>query len=95
MQLPKQLAWEQASNQWPAILNPVIANPILGGQQASNIKLIANTPFTVYHSLGQTPVGVIVVYQSAAGSVFYPIPFGNPTITIEANANMTVSVWIY
>lgn len=94
-QLPRGLPWGQANAQWPATLNPVIANPLVNGQQINLIVLTANTPRDVSHSLGQLPKGWIVVNQDAAASVFKSQPFNAKTITLEANANVTVSIWIY
>lgn len=95
MNLPKQLPWIQASNQWPAILNPVIANPLINGQQVDQVVLKSGVQNTIYHSLDQLPQGWFVVDANASANVFRTKPFNNKTLTLEANADVIVSVWIY
>ena len=93
--LPKQLPWSQATNQWPAILNPIIANPLVNGRQIDKIVLKANTPLIVDHSLGQLPQGFIQVDQNAGVLAYRTQPFNVKTITLEATANVTISIWVF
>lgn len=94
MQLPRNLPWPQADTQWASILNPVIANPLLSGQQINGIVLTTNIPNTVYHSLGQFPQGWFVV-DINSGIVPFRTQWTHNTITLEAAANCKISIWIY
>lgn len=94
-QLPKNLKWEQASNQWPATLNPVIASPLINGQQIDSIQLLSGGPNNIYHSLGQLPQGWFVVDKTSHADVIRTQPFNQNTITLEADADCKISIWIY
>lgn len=80
---------------WATQLNPVLANTILQGLQINNIVLVANTPLVVNHMLSRNMLGWIIVDQNAAASIYRTKPFNNQTITLEANANVTVNIWCY
>jgi hypothetical protein len=94
-QLSSKLPWEQANPKWASQLNPILANPILNGQQIDGIILVSGTPLVVYHSLGQIPQGWFLVDNIAACEVYRTQAFNSKTITLEASANTTVSIWIY
>lgn len=93
--LARNLPWQQASTQWPSTLDPIIANPLLGGQQIDSIILLSGVQNMINHSLGQAPQGWFPVDKNAAANVFRTQPFNSKTITLEADANVTISIWIY
>lgn len=93
--LSTKLPWEQANAKWAAQLNPLLGLPIVNGQQISGIVLAATTPLAIYHSLGQAPQGWIVVDNSANAVLWRTQPLNAKTITLEASAATTISIWIY
>lgn len=99
MQLPlvntQDQALSQLSTKWKAILDPVLANTLVQGQQIDGITLTSGQPQAVYHSLGQIPQGWIVVDTNASANIWRSQPFNAKTITLEASNNTTISIWIY
>lgn len=69
--------------------------PLLVGQVVEDIEITSGTPETVYHKLDRTPEGWIVVRQSASASVFESGTYDSTEITLDASANVTISVWVY
>lgn len=95
MQLSVSLPFNLMITRWASILNPIIAIPFLSGLQIDNIILVANTPLVINHKLGRTPQGWFPVDNIAATPVFRTQSFNSSTITLEATANTTISIWIY
>lgn len=93
--LSTKLDWSLANPKWAATLNPLLALPLVNGQQLDGIILVANTPQNVNHSLGQQPQGWFVVDSTGFANLKRTQPFNASTITLEASANTTVSIWIY
>lgn len=94
MQLPLKLAWELAQTRWASIINPLLSLLITQGQQIDTIKLTANVPATVYHSLGQTPSGWFIV-DNLDNSAVWRNSWSATTIVLEASATTTISLWVY
>lgn len=95
MQLSTRLPFSQMITRWASILNPVLANPMLSGNQIDNIVLVANTPLQINHKLSRLPQGWFVVDNIANTAVWRTQSFNPNTITLEASANTTISLWIY
>jgi hypothetical protein len=93
--LSTKLAWELANPKWASSLNPLLALPLVNGQQLDGIILVANKPQNINHSLGQLPKGWYIVDINAAATVYRTQPFNDKTITLESSANATISIWIY
>ncbi len=93
--LSQKLPWELAQTKWSATLNPIIALPILNGNQLSNIRLIANTPKAINHLLQRPPQGWFLTDNSANSVVWRTIAFNQLTITLESSADTLISFWIY
>jgi hypothetical protein len=82
---------------WKSLIDPILANPILAGQQLDNIPLVSGVN-TVNHGLGRKLQGYFIVLNSAAAT-FYDNQSTNssPTLTLilVASAATTVSLWVY
>ena len=80
---------------WKALLDPVLANTILQGNQISGVVLVANTPFVVNHLLSRQMIGWFITDQNANAQVWRTQPLNSKTLTLEASANVTVNIWCY
>lgn len=95
--LSPKLDWSLANPKWAATLNPVLANPLLRGQQIDGIVLFSGTPYTFSHQLGQLPQGWFVVDSNAAANIYRPsgYPWSQSIITLKSDADVTISIWVY
>lgn len=94
-ELSKHLPWTQANPLWAAQLNPLLANVLVQGSQLTDIVLTANTPLQLNHLLGKNQTGWIITDQNAFAEIKRTQPFNSSTLTIEANADCIVSIWVY
>lgn len=95
--LPQQLSWEDADNKWAAIINPILAKPIVNGQLLTNISLINGTTI-VNHKLGRILQGYIVVMSSAPATIYdNQISNQMPQLTLSLTSNnaANVSLWVF
>ncbi len=95
MALPLGLPPHQMESTWKAQIDPVLNCPIIDGIPLLNIVLVANTPKTLNHSLSRPQRGYFITYQNANANIWVTQPFNSQTITIEASANVTISLWNY
>jgi hypothetical protein len=93
--LSTKLPWELAQTKWASILNPIIRQPILAGNQINSIDLIANVPKTVNHLLQRLPQGWFLIDKDADANIWRSLPFTNTTITLESSADTFISLYIY
>jgi hypothetical protein len=93
--LSPRLPWDLASTKWAGTLNPVLALPILNGQQITGISLSAATPKEIPHSLGQIVQGWILVDNNESAIIHRTQPLNAKTITLQASINSIISIWIY
>lgn len=93
--LSSKLPWDLANPKWAASINPVLANPVVGGNllQGVTLKTGANT---VNHGLGVKLQGYIIVLNSA-NVTFYDSQATNqrPDLTLILNASGATTVSIY
>lgn len=94
-QLSTKLPWELAQTKWAGTLNPVLAIPMLAGNQISNISLTASTPLVINHLLQRMPQGWFLTDNTANAVIWRAAAFSNTTITLESSANTTISFWVY
>ena len=94
-QLAINLPLALMQTRWASQLNPIIANPLINGQQIDNIILTANTPLKINHNLQQLPNGWLIVDKTSFADVKRTQPFSTSTITLESSANTQISIWIY
>lgn len=81
--------------QWASQLNPLLDNPIIQGFSISNISLVANVPITLNHYLGRQMQGWFITDINSNAIIWRTKPMNSQTLTLEANANTVVSLWIF
>lgn len=95
--LSPKLPWELANPKWAATLNPVLANPLLGGHLIQKQTLVSGDN-AIIHGLGEKLQGYIVILNSAAVT-FYDKQLINqrPDITLILNASgpTTISLYVF
>lgn len=80
---------------WSQQINPVLRNAILNGHPLNDIILVANTPQAINHLLSKKQQGWFITDINANASVWRTEPFNSQTLTLEADANVTISMWVY
>lgn len=93
--LSPKLPWELAQTKWSGILNPLISLPILNGNMIENISLTASTPLVINHLLQRMPQGWFLTDATADAIVWRTAVFNKLTITLESDADTTISFWIF
>jgi len=81
--------------QWSSVLNPLISLNLTQGLIINEIELIANTPNTFNHYLSKQMNGWIVIDNNSFCEIKRTQPLNNTTLTLEANANATISLWVF
>lgn len=94
-QLSTKLPWDLANTRWASIINPVLAIPFLSGNQLNTIMLVANTPKAINHLLQRMQQGWIITDNTANCAVWRTQPLNDLTLTLESNANTTISLWVF
>lgn len=94
-QLSTRLPLELMLTRWAAVLNPLLALPILQGNLIANIALTASTAQAINHLLARPPIGWFLTDNTASATVWRTTPFNKSTITLEASANTTISFWVF
>ncbi len=69
-------------------------NPTLDGALVESENLAATTPRELNHKLGRQPSGWILTDIDAAATV-HRTAWDDKTISLEASADATVSVWVF
>jgi hypothetical protein len=95
MALPQKLSLDMLQTQWSAQLNPLLAVPLTQGIQINDVVLLSGVPFVVNHLLNRKMQGWQIVDKDGYADIKRTQPFNSKTLTIEANANVTVSLWCY
>lgn len=93
MQLSSNLTFEQMLTKWSSALNPFLANLLIQGLPLWSVSLTSGIPRTLNHSLGRNQLGFFIIDQNAAASIFRTQPFNAETITLQSNADVTISLW--
>jgi hypothetical protein len=95
--LSPKLPWELANPKWAASLNPVLANPLIGGQILDGIVLVSGDN-TINHGLNAKLQGYIIVLNNSAVT-FYDKQSTNqrPELTLILNSSgaATISLWVF
>ena len=81
--------------QWKSQLDPVLANSLMQGSVIPGIVLNANIPLTFDHYLGRQMIGWIVIDNMNFCEIIRTKPLNSTTLTLEANANTTISLWVF
>jgi hypothetical protein len=93
--LSTKLPWDLAAPRWASELNPVIALPILQGVLLKDISLTMGIPKVVNHLLQRQPQGWLITDNTASATVWRTAAFNILTLTLEASADTTVSLWVF
>ena len=93
--LSSNLPWTLANPKWAATINPVLANPLVQGQQIDSIILVSGKTKVINHGLQQLPQGWFLVDNIANAVVWRTSSFTATTLTLESSANTTISIWVY
>ncbi len=95
--LSPKLPWELANPKWAASLNPILANPLLGGNLLQGLVLVSGDN-VINHGLGEKLQGYIVVMNSAAVT-FYDKQATNSraqlTLILNASGATTISLYVF
>lgn len=94
-QLSTKLPWELAQTKWASTINPIIALPILNGNLISGVNLLANVAQAINHQLGRLPQGWILTDNTAAALIWRPVAWNQFSITLESDADTTISFWVF
>lgn len=81
-------------NQWSAVLNPVLKNPLVNGIVVSGIALI-NGDTVVNHKLGRTPQGWFLIDLTASATVYRNAAFNDLTLTLNSSAVATAAIYVF
>lgn len=93
--LSSKLPWELANPKWAASLNPVLANPLLGGQLLQSIKVVTGDN-VIDHGLGDKLRGYFVVMNNAAVTFYDKQPVNpRPQLTLVLNASGAATISLY
>lgn len=77
-------------------LNFIQLSPLTGSiSRIENIVLETGIPQDVAHKLGRQPQGWIITDANGPASVFRSGPMNTLTVTLEASANVTISVLFF
>lgn len=92
--LSPKLEWSLANPKWAAALNPILALPVLGGNQLDDIIITVGVPKVINHLLGRMPQGWILV-DNVQNANIWRTAQTTTTITLSASATTTISMWVF
>lgn len=93
--LSTKLPWELAQTKWAASLNPFLSLPILNGNLLDDIALTASTPKAINHLLQRMPQGWFLIDNTAQAVIWRTQAFNIYTLTLESDADTTISLWVF
>lgn len=95
--LSPKLSWELANPKWAASLNPLLANPVVGGNLLSGVIVKAGAN-VINHGLGVALQGYLVVGNNASAT-FWDTQATNPrpelTLQLQASAPATITLYVF
>lgn len=94
-QLSTKLPWDLAQTKWASTLNPVLALPILNGLQIDGVNLAAGIARPINHLLQRVPQGWFLVDNTANTPIWRTQGFNQLTLTLQSNADTTISIWVF
>jgi hypothetical protein len=74
-------------------INPILRNVLLDGVMAEGFD-ITTTGTSIPHGLNRKPLGYIVIAKDAPSDV-YQTAMDSKFITLQATADVTISLWIF
>ena len=90
MQLPLTFT----SSRWKAILDPVIASPMVGVSVLEGITLQVGSN-TIDHKLGQMQQGWFLTDINGIATVYRSAPFNPKTLQLTSSAVITVNIGVF
>lgn len=93
--LSTKLPLDLLQTQWSQQLNQLLRMPILQGTMLTNITLTAATPRAIQTKLNRIAQGWFLTDNQADCRVWRTEDFNVTTLTLESNANTTISLWIF
>ena len=94
MSLPLLQSFALLQNQWKSILDPIVANPIVQGQQLTGVALTTSAT-TVPHKLGRVQQGWFITDVNAAATIYRTGSFNASNMVLTASAACTVNIWVF
>lgn len=88
------LALSLMQTRWATELNPLLANPVLLGNNLTNIALKIGTT-AINHKLGRKMQGWILTDVDGAASIYRSVGFNDLTLTLISNAAVTVNIYVF
>jgi hypothetical protein len=79
---------------WASQLDPVVSNQLVNGLLLQGIVVTSGNN-TINHMLGRSPQGWFVVDTTAASTIYRSKPFNPLTLTLNASAPTTISLWVF
>lgn len=95
MQLSTKLPWDLAQTQWASTINPILALPILNGNEIDEIKLIAGKAQAINHLLQRVPQGWFLLDNTANTVIWRTAMFNSLTLSLQSSADTTISIWVF
>jgi hypothetical protein len=95
MSLPQKLPFQLLVTAWAKQLDPILANPILSGFAIEGIILNASTPKQIQTGLNRMQQGWIITDKLSNATVWRTQPLNSTSLTLEASADTTISIWVY
>ena len=79
---------------WTGVLNPFLRQPQLNGLLLTDVELgVGNT--VINHRLGREPQGWIITDINGAAQVYRSAAFNSLTLTLNSDAAVTISLYVY
>lgn len=94
MALPLKLPLDQMQTQWKSQIDPILSNRILQGLLLSNISLKTGDN-TINTLIARQQQGWLITDQTAAALIYRSRPLNSSTLTLNASAPCTVSLWVF
>lgn len=94
--LPQKLDLPKMQTTWAQLIEPVLNNPIVQGNQLKQVQLSAGNN-TINHKLGRNLQGYIVtaMYSSYAQIYTQPSNFPELLLVLNASAPTIVDIYVY
>lgn len=93
-QLPLIDPTDKLQQRWKSVLDPLLAKELTQGNLLQNISLLSGDNI-LSHRLGRMMTGWFVVDQNAGVTLYRSAALNDKTLTLNASAPVTVSLWVF
>lgn len=90
----KDPSMDLLQTKWKSNLDPILSIPFLSGKALTNI-ILATGINNIYHGLGETQQGWIIIDQTASAAIYRSQPFNKQNLTLTSSAPVTISLWVF